>query len=101
MIVIIITMNILFDIGGTNFRYAQSSGSSLNHSHLMKTPGNYTEAINLFRDIAGLLGNKRAGSVVVGLPGLLNKTKDQLLSAPNLDNWAGRTIKSDLKQIFK
>lgn len=94
-------MFLLFDIGGTNTRMAVSrGGESFEEPVIFQTPSGFDEAISLFKKTALELTGGGLTAIVGGLPGILNKDKSSLLDAPNLKDWSGKPIKSELEKAF-
>jgi predicted NBD/HSP70 family sugar kinase len=58
-------MYLLFDIGGTNMRFAVSSGKKLEHIRMYPTPDNYNSAVALFKKA---VGNQKIKAVIGGVP---------------------------------
>jgi len=94
-------MFLLFDIGGTNTRMAVSrDGENFEKPVIFPTPVGFDEGISLFKERALELTNENMSGIVGGLPGILNKDKSSLLDAPNLKDWNGKPIKSELEKEF-
>src|SRR3989344_5741181 len=94
-------MHLLFDIGGTNTRMAVSrGGEGFEEPVIFQTPSGFDEAIFLFKKTALELTGGGLTAIVGGLPGILNKDKSSLLDAPNLKDWSGKPIKSELEKAF-
>ena len=94
-------MFLLFDIGGTNTRIAVSrDGENFEKPVIFPTPVGFDEGISLFKERALELTNENMSGIVGGLPGILNKDKSSLLDAPNLKDWNGKPIKSELEKEF-
>src|SRR3989344_130316 len=94
-------MFLLFDIGGTNTRIAVSrDGENFEKPVIFPTPVGFDEGISLFKERALELIGGGLTAIVGGLPGILNKDKSSLLDAPNLRDWNGRPIRSELEKAF-
>lgn len=94
-------MKLVADIGGTTLRIAGSvDGKTLLTPKILKTPPLYDDGLKLFlasaREIAR---NEALESVCVGLPGVLNTSKEKLISAPHLPHWVGKALTHDLSAI--
>jgi len=95
-------MFVVFDIGGTNMRIATSSdGESFSDPKVFSTPQNFDEALEIFRDFKKSIPvSEKIEKVIGGLPGVLDKNKNSLVTAPNLQKWVGKDIRFELANIF-
>jgi predicted NBD/HSP70 family sugar kinase len=95
-------MFVVFDIGGTNMRIATSSdGESFSDPKVFSTPQNFDEALEIFRDLKkSIPASEKTEKVIGGLPGVLDKNKNSLAAAPNLQKWVGKDIGFELTNIF-
>ena len=96
-------MYILFDIGGTKMRFANSlDGKNLQTVEFHPTPQDFEKAIEIAQKY--ILNESLAhpeNEFCVGLPGVFNEDKDSLVSAPNLPFWIGKPIKKRFMEISK
>lgn len=96
-------MYVGIDVGGTNIRIA--SFETLHPSTKkgvikLKTTNDYIKDINnIYRAILDLTKSQVSG-MGIGIPGVLNKAKTQILHANNLKSWQGQSIVNDLKSKF-
>lgn len=93
---------LFFDIGGTNIRAAFcQDGKSLGEPKILETPKDFDEGILLLKKTAEeLSGGKKIQSIVVGIAGVFDQEKTQLVSSPNLLGWVGKPLKVRLYQEF-
>ncbi|OGM59712.1 hypothetical protein A2955_03900 [Candidatus Woesebacteria bacterium RIFCSPLOWO2_01_FULL_37_19] len=96
-------MYILFDIGGTKMRLSVSSdGATYAEPKVYSTPQNFTDGMQIFEEYYSEVKDQgEVESVVGGLPGVLDKKRSYLISAPNLQGWIGKKAKESLEGIFK
>lgn len=96
------TMYILFDIGATNLRLANSvDGKSLGQTKTLPTPQNFDEAIQLLEtEIAKLGSGQTITGIVGGIAGRLNQDKTTILHATNLQDWSNKPLATKLANIF-
>jgi len=91
-------MYLLFDIGGTKMRLAQSEdGVSLQEVKLYDTPLDFKDALKILSNFAHVKYDLVAGC----LPGVFNQERSALLKSPNLPGWVGYSIKKEFQEIFK
>ncbi|MFH1781404.1 MAG: ROK family protein, partial [Patescibacteria group bacterium] len=91
-------MYILFDVGGTNLRIATSTNlKKLDNFKIVKTPKNYNQALEIFREHA----DEKVKGVAGGLPCTFKNSKKQIAICPNLPKWNNKNIYNDLSKIFK
>lgn len=95
-------MYLLFDIGGTNTRVAVSrDGKNFEEPRIFPTPADFGVGISLLvKNARELTGGEKINCAVGGLPGVLNKDKSILISAPNLKGWENRPLKRDLESAL-
>ena len=95
-------MNLLFDIGGTHLRAALSSNeNSLGEEIVKNTPQNFNEVVSLISGIKEeLVGEQTLESCVVGVAGVLNSEKSELLFSPNLPEWVNIPLKIKLAEVL-
>ena len=94
-------MYLLFDIGGTKFRYAIShDGKTIGDPVIISTPKTYEEILETFREIQKGLPQKKLHAVVLGIAGSQDKEHMRVLRSKNLPQVMGVPLKKDLKRIF-
>lgn len=88
------------DIGGTSTKFGfLSSPGNLTDEKIVSTKQNYLEAIN---DICGVLSNKdNIESIGIGIPGIIDFQKGQIIKSVSLPNWSGKEIAQDISKIVK
>jgi glucokinase len=95
-------MYLVFDIGGTKMRLAYSAdGSSLSDIKIFPTPSKFGKALDIVSKFVDGIDIRPNCSVCVGLPGILDKEKGSLLSAPNLPSWVGKPIANRISEVTK
>ncbi|MDA1337666.1 MAG: ROK family protein [bacterium] len=95
-------MYLLFDIGGTRFRYALSGdGKTLQESVTVPTPKTYGEIVEALEGIQKNLAGGQLRSVGFGIAGSQDKEHTMVLSSKNLPQVQERPLKKDLERIFK
>ncbi|MCR4322869.1 MAG: ROK family protein [Candidatus Azambacteria bacterium] len=95
-------MYLLFDIGGTNMRIAISrDGETIVDQKMVPTPADFEEGMRVFKKTAHeLCGDIPATVASGGVPGILNKEKAVLLSAPNLKKWEDKPLREALERTL-
>lgn len=95
-------MYLLFDIGATNMRLAMShDGETILDQKVIATPPDFTEGMKAFKTAAReLCGDMIINGAAGGVPGILNKEKTVLLSAPNLEGWEDVFLKEALEKAL-
>ena len=95
-------MYLLFDIGATNMRIAVShDGETILEQKIISTPFDFDEGIKAFKNGAReLCGDMIINAAAGGVPGILNKDKTVLLSAPNLEKWEDVFLKEALEKAL-
>jgi predicted NBD/HSP70 family sugar kinase len=96
-------MYLLFDIGGTNLRVAISKDKkSFEEVKVVSTPQDFFQGIKIIAKLASEFTN---GSDLIaaagGIAGPLNRDKTELVSAPHLPQWKGKSLKKELSRILK
>lgn len=96
-------MYLLFDIGGTKMRITTSvDGVTFDEPQVYSTPQIFDDAMQIFGEYySKVQENGPLTKVIGGLPGVLDKNKEYLVSAPNLLGWRGKPIRSQLESILK
>ena len=95
-------MYIVFDIGGTKMRLGSSSdGETLNRTVVVETPATYEEGmVELKKHASALAEGETIDALAGGLAGVFSQKKLSLISSPNLKDWVGRPICSELETFF-
>jgi len=95
-------MYLLFDIGGTNMRFAVSKdGKNLSDIQTHTTPKRYQESMELIARIASEISEKgKIHAAAGGIAGPMNIQKTKLVHSPNLPNWNQKLVKKYLEKIF-
>jgi glucokinase len=95
-------MYILLDIGGTNMRLATSyDKENLQEEKAFPTPQNFTQAIELIAEYVRKEDSAQTEkSICCGVPGVLNKDKKSLFSAPHLPDWNNKPLHDRLSEII-
>lgn len=97
-------MYLIFDVGGTKMRLASSfDGENFHDIKIFQTPQDYKKAIDIISDfVAKSSDSSRNGNLLCcGLPGVFDRGKNMLVTAPNLPYWIAKPVKSDLQEITK
>lgn len=85
---------LVFDIGGTNLRYAISPGRF--KPVLIPVPKNYRQAITT---IAAEARQHRAKIIIGGLPGPMDAGKTKLIQSTHLPGWVNYSFQKDLAKL--
>ena len=94
-------MYLLFDIGGTKFRYAISRDrETIDEPVIVPTPKTYEEILETFRKIQKGLNKEELDAVVLGIAGSQDKEHTQILHSKNLPQVIRMPLKKDLERIF-
>lgn len=95
-------MYLMFDIGGTNMRLAVSEdGKTLAATKVIPTPKDFTEGINIIKQVAEELANgQKIEAVAGGVTGALDKGKSTQLTSPHVGGWIGKPLKAELEKLF-
>lgn len=97
-------MYITIDVGGTNTRVAGTrSLEKPDPEKIVSFPtlNDYEKSLkNIVSAIKEIAKDKRILGLGVGVPGILDKKKDTLSSAPNIKKWNKKPIRNDLKNEF-
>ena len=95
-------MHLLFDIGGTNMRFAVSSdGKGFNEPIIVPTPKDFNEGLRTITRIAGeLVGKEAITAAAGGISGLLNPEKSILVHASYLTGWRNKPLKMELEKVL-
>ncbi|MBI1833577.1 MAG: ROK family protein [Candidatus Andersenbacteria bacterium] len=96
-------MYLAFDTGGTKTRLGLSrDGQTIEKTVFLKTQTNdYAKALQEFKKAAlELTGGEQIVAAAGGIPGTMDKEKNQILNAPNLPGWRGKNLRDDLQQLL-
>ncbi len=95
-------MFILFDIGGTKMRIGLSTdGFSLDKTLVIDTPITFDAGMTEFKKAAeSLMQGKKIKAVAGGIAGPFSHKVETLLASPNLKDWVGKPIQTDLEKFF-
>ena len=95
-------MYLLFDIGATNMRIAVShDGATILEQKTIPTPPDFTEGMKAFKNgVREVCGDMIINAAAGGVPGILNKERTVLLSAPNLEGWEDVMLKEALEKVL-
>lgn len=95
-------MFIVFDIGGTKMRLGSSTdGVSLDKTVVIDTPHAFDAGMTEFKKAAeNLIQGKEVRAVAGGIAGPFSQKMEVLLASPNLKDWVGRPIQTDLESFF-
>lgn len=85
---------LVFDIGGTNLRYAISPGRF--KPVLITVPKEYSHAVKM---IAAEARRHHVKMIVGGLPGPMDAGKTKLIQSTNLPGWVDHNFKKDLARF--
>lgn len=96
-------MYLVFDIGGTKMRFANSfDGKNFQNVEIYQTPQEFEKALVLMQKFIWTADSTHPNNrFCVGLPGVFDKDKTKLVSAPNLPFWIGKPIKQELEKLAK
>lgn len=93
---------LLFDIGGTNTRIGVSyDGQSVTEPVIYQTPQSYQQGVAEIIKVAKSLSSEGYEFAGGGIAGPLNKDKSGIINAPNLPDWSGKPVKSDLEKALE
>jgi predicted NBD/HSP70 family sugar kinase len=95
-------MYLLFDIGGTKMRIAATEDcKEFGEPKIVATPKDFKEGISIFKNTAlELSGGEKIKMAGGGVAGPFDKEKTQILSSPNLPDWAGKPLKRELENAL-
>jgi predicted NBD/HSP70 family sugar kinase len=96
-------MYLLFDIGGTKFRYALSrDGKTIKEPiAIIPTPKSFEDAVQVFSKIQKELKGEPLKTVVAGIAGPLDEQRSILVASSHIVSWVRRPLKKELERIFK
>ncbi|OGY18697.1 MAG: hypothetical protein A2900_02400 [Candidatus Chisholmbacteria bacterium RIFCSPLOWO2_01_FULL_50_28] len=95
-------MNVVVDMGGTTTRVAVSEdGKQLQAKDRFPTPQSFDEGISQIVETSKTLsGNSPITSVVVGIPGTINRTTGQVIRVAHIPSWDGRFPMQAFQKAF-
>lgn len=95
-------MKILFDIGGTKTRVAGSQSSdSFDNPIILETPKLYQDGLDaLKKTILEVTRGQNIEAIAGGIAGPFSARKSSLIGSPNLSDWIGKPLISDLEKTF-
>ncbi|MDP4007368.1 MAG: ROK family protein [bacterium] len=94
-------MYLLFDIGGTKFRYAVSrDGETIEEPVILSTPKSFEDAVKVFSKIQKELRGEPLKAVAVGIAGPLDEQRSMLVASPHIVSWVQKPLKKELERIF-
>lgn len=97
-------MYIGIDVGGTSIKLASFKTLYLTKAVKVieiKTQNNYENDFDNLAKAISKLAKSKVSSIGIGVPGVLDEDKTQLLKANNIRSWEKQTIKNDLENLFK
>jgi len=102
LVIQLLNMYLLFDIGGTKMRLANSfDGVNLHGTEVIFTPKAFDKAIAVIGDyISRVDSTHEDRRVCCGLPGVLGKDKEMLIAAPHLSDWVMKPFKKRISEII-
>ncbi|MEK7531861.1 MAG: ROK family protein [Patescibacteria group bacterium] len=95
-------MRFVADIGGTNMRVAPiqeggGGGNAFQNAKILKTPAEYSEGISILKKIISeMAGSEKIEAICIGVPGVLNPSKEIILRSSNLPGWEKKPLAHDL-----
>jgi len=95
-------MYLLFDIGGTKLRLANSvDGKNISEPYIVDTPKEFDQAITFFKGVYKKeVELNQIDAVIGGVPGVLDPKSQMLLKVPHLPVWEGKALATKLTEIF-
>src|SRR5262245_8355929 len=95
-------MQLVFDIGGTSMRLTLATGTDLVDGIVtVPTPQDFPSAISTFVQQAQQLSKgEKIDKIAGGIAGPLDKSRETLVSAPNLPDWVGKPLRGELESAF-
>jgi predicted NBD/HSP70 family sugar kinase len=95
-------MYLLFDIGGTNMRFALSrDGETFSEPEILSTPADFGTAMETIQMIANrLCQDEKIKGVVGGIAGTLSASRTSLSYSPHLAGWLDQPLGESLTRSF-
>lgn len=94
-------MFLVFDIGGTHTRIANSpDGETLSSLKTAYTPQDFEKFIEMLKQVAWELSYQKIKGIAVGITGILDSEKTSLVKSPHLLGWVDRPLKERLEKVF-
>lgn len=76
-------------------------GKTLAATKVIPTPKDFTEGINVIKQVAKELANgQKIEAVAGGVTGALDKDKSTQLTSPHVGEWVGKPLKVELEKLF-
>lgn len=76
-------------------------GKTLAATKVIPTPKDFTEGINVIKQVAEELTNgQKIEAVAGGVTGALDKNKSTQLTSPHVGGWVGKPLKAELEKLF-
>lgn len=96
-------MFLVFDIGGTNSRFALSQdGRSIGDPVIVATPQDFDAGMHMFQEISDRLRDgQKIDCAVGGIAGVFDQGKNDLYASPHLPNWVGKHLRDELSSVLK
>jgi predicted NBD/HSP70 family sugar kinase len=96
-------MYLVFDIGGTNMRLANSfDGENFQEIEIVQTPQEFDKALDIIQKFIWHADSTHPDNLFcIGLPGVLDIDKKTLVAAPHLPLWVGKPVAEKFNQIAK
>lgn len=96
-------MRFLFDIGGSNARFAISSdGKTILKPIVIPTPKDFQKGLEIIKEIAKeLIEGQKIEALSGGVAGVLDSEKSMLIASPHISGWVNKPLKEELVNIFK
>ena len=101
--IFILTMFLLFDIGGTKIRVAVANAKGIiGEPVIMQTPANFDKGMELLTQTARFLcAEEKITAVVGGVAGSFDRGHTALVSGSNIASWIGKPIKKLFEDAFQ
>ncbi len=92
----------LVDVGGTKTRVALTTDrQTFGQPRVFPTPLDYQSGFGQIKLAVGeLAGGGKLQGLIVGVPGVFDRAKTQLIQADNLPDWVGRSLTSEWAKEF-
>lgn len=92
----------VFDIGGTGYRTATAEiKNQIANIKTGETPSNYKEGIlSLISSLEESGAEEKFEKVAGCIAGVIDQNSGKLIKSPNLEDWVGRPLRTDLEKEF-
>jgi predicted NBD/HSP70 family sugar kinase len=96
-------MYLVFDIGGTRMRLSNSfDGENFQNIEIHSTPQEFEEAVEIIDKFIRKADSTNPDNLFcVGIAGVFDKDKNNLVASPNLPSWVGKPIREHLERAAK